>query len=106
MTERAVIIHQHLSLTLTIRRTPVNYRPILALLVLCCIFVSGLAQTTPDKDDVVRTTTNIVQVVTRKGKPGHESHSPRFRDPCPRLHIASTSKSCSDHPFQTLRRPR
>ena len=54
-----------------------NLRPILAVLVSCCIFVPALAQTKPaatspdDKDDVVRITTNLVQidaVVTKNGK--------------------------------------
>ncbi|HZN05150.1 MAG TPA: VWA domain-containing protein [Pyrinomonadaceae bacterium] len=55
-----------------------NHRLIFALLVSFCIFVSGLAQTKPsdrpsdDKDDVVKITTNLVQidaVVTKNGKP-------------------------------------
>lgn len=59
-----------------------NQRVILALLVSLCIFASAVAQTKPvaqpaaqapdDKDDVVRITTNLVQidaVVTKNGKP-------------------------------------
>lgn len=55
-----------------------NLRLIFALLVSFCIFVSGLAQTKPvdrpsdAKDDVVRISTNLVQidaVVTKNGKP-------------------------------------
>lgn len=51
-----------------------NVRPILALIVSFCIFISVVAQTNPaaDKDDVVRITTNLVQVdavVTKDGKP-------------------------------------
>ena len=51
-----------------------NSRPSLALLVSLCIVVSAVAQTKPadDKDDVVRITTNLVQidaVVTKNGKP-------------------------------------
>ena len=55
-----------------------NQKPILTLLVSFCFFVSALAQTKPaqapvdDKDDVVRITTNLVQidaVVTKDGKP-------------------------------------
>ena len=55
-----------------------NHKLILALALSFCIFLSGLAQTKPgdrpadDKDDVVRITTNLVQidaVVTKNGKP-------------------------------------
>ena len=58
-----------------------NQRTILAVVVSLCIFVSAMAQTKPaaqpaqsadDKDDVVRITTNLVQidaVVTKNGKP-------------------------------------
>ena len=53
-------------------------KPVLALLVSFCIFLPAVGQTTPtqapvdDKDDVVRITTNLVQidaVVTKNGKP-------------------------------------
>lgn len=55
-----------------------SQRLLLALLVLCCTFVSALAQTKPadlpadDEDDVVRITTNLVQidaVVTKNRRP-------------------------------------
>jgi len=51
-----------------------NQRPLLALLLSFCVFVSAVGQTKPadDKDDVVRITTNLVQidaVVTKDGKP-------------------------------------
>ena len=51
-----------------------NKRVTLAVLVLLCILVPALGQTTPrdEKDDVVRITTNLVQVdvvVTKDGKP-------------------------------------
>jgi VWFA-related protein len=47
-----------------------NKKVLLAVVVLVCAFVPGVAQTTPD-DDVVKITTNLVQVdvvVTRNGK--------------------------------------
>ncbi len=55
-----------------------NLKPVLALLVSCCVLLSAGAQTKPtekpvdDQDDVVKITTNLVQidaVVTKKGKP-------------------------------------
>lgn len=55
-----------------------NRKPILALLVSVCVFLSAVAQTKPtekpvdDHDDVVKITTNLVQidaVVTKNGKP-------------------------------------
>jgi VWFA-related protein len=55
-----------------------NHKPILALLVSFCVFLSAVAQTKPsekpvdDQDDVVKITTNLVQidaVVTKNRKP-------------------------------------